>query len=56
VVQLLNIGSFVGPPALAVLVAHFGGWSDGRWLLLAAGSIGLLLALGLRATERKGIA
>jgi MFS family permease len=53
VVQLLNIGSFVGPPALATLVAHFGGWSDGRWLLMAAGSIGLLLALGLRATERR---
>jgi MFS family permease len=53
VVQLLNIGSFIGPPALAALVAHFGGWSDGRWLLLAAGSIGLMLALGLRATERR---
>jgi MFS family permease len=54
VVQLLNIGSFVGPPALAALVAHFGGWDNGRWLLLAAGSIGLLLALGLRANERSG--
>lgn len=53
VVQLLNIGSFVGPPALAALVAHFGGWADGRWLLLAAGSVGLVLALGLRASESK---
>ncbi|QDO97891.1 MFS transporter [Ferrovibrio terrae] len=53
VVQLLNIGSFVGPPALAALVAHFGGWADGRWLLMVAGSIGLLLALGLRAAERR---
>ena len=53
VVQLLNIGSFVGPPALAALVAHFGGWSDGRWLLLVAGCIGLALALALRATEGK---
>lgn len=53
VVQLLNIGSFVGPPALAALVAHFGGWSDGRWLLLMAGCIGLALALALRATEGK---
>jgi MFS family permease len=52
VVQLLNIGSFIGPPALAGLVAHFGGWANGRWLLLAAGCIGLLLALGLRMTER----
>lgn len=53
VVQLLNIGSFVGPPALAALVAHFGGWSDGRWLLLMAGCVGLALALALRATEGK---
>ncbi|MEK9969937.1 MAG: MFS transporter [Ferrovibrio sp.] len=52
VVQLLNIGSFIGPPAIAVLVAHFGGWDNGRWLLLVAGCIGLLLALGLRTTER----
>lgn len=56
VVQLLNIGSFIGPPALAALVAHFGGWSDGRWLLLAAGLVGLALALGLRATERRAAA
>ncbi len=56
VVQLLNIGSFVGPPALAALVAYFGGWADGRWLLLAAGSVGLVLALSLRASERRVMA
>jgi cyanate permease len=56
VVQLLNIGSFIGPPLLAALVAHSGGWDDGRWFLLGAGSIGLLLALGLRATEHKATA
>ncbi|HEX6958538.1 MAG TPA: MFS transporter [Ferrovibrio sp.] len=48
VVQLLNIGSFVGPPGLAALVARFGGWSEGRWLLLGAGAIGCGLALALR--------
>lgn len=56
VVQLLNIGSFIGPPALAALVSHFGGWGNGRWLLLAAGLVGLALALGLRATERRAAA
>ena len=56
VIQLLNIGSFIGPPSLAALVMQFGGWSQGRWLLLAAGSIGLLLALGLRQVERKAAA
>lgn len=55
VTQLLNIGSFVGPPALAALVSQFGGWSQGRWLLLAAGLAGCALALLLRRAEREGV-
>lgn len=51
VVQVLNLGAFFGPPALALLVAQFGGWSQGRWLLLLAGLIGLGLALALRGVE-----
>lgn len=54
VIQLLNIGSFIGPPGLAALVAQFGGWNEGRWLLLGAGLAGSLLALALRAVERRG--
>lgn len=53
VIQLLNIGSFAGPPALAVLVTWFGGWENGRWLLPVAGLVSMALALGLRATERQ---
>lgn len=53
VIQLLNIGSFAGPPALAALVTWFGGWENGRWLLLAAGLLSMTLALGLRAVERR---
>jgi CP family cyanate transporter-like MFS transporter len=53
VIQLLNIGSFAGPPALAALVTWFGGWENGRWLLLAAGLASMALALGLRAVERQ---
>lgn len=52
VVQVLNFGSFIGPPLLAALVAQLGGWSEGRWLLLAAGAGGLALALMLRRIER----
>lgn len=52
VIQLLNIGSFIGPPGLAAMVAWLGGWNDGRWLLLGAGLIGTGLALGLRKLER----
>ncbi len=51
VVQVLNLGAFLGPPALAVLVTQFGGWGQGRWLLLLAGLGGLGLALLLRRTE-----
>lgn len=54
VTQLLNVGSFFGPPALAALVARFGGWDDGRWLLLAAGLLGGALALLLRRVELRG--
>lgn len=53
VIQLLNIGSFAGPPTLAALVTWFGGWENGRWLLLAAGLLSVILALGLRAVERQ---
>lgn len=56
VIQLLNIGSFIGPPTLAALVTQFGGWSHGRWLLLVAGSLGMLLAFMLRHVERKAAA
>ncbi len=58
VVQVLNLGAFLGPPTLALLVTQFGGgsgqdgWSRGRWLLLLAGLIGLGLALLLRRTEK----
>lgn len=55
VTQLLNIGSFIGPPALAALVSQLGGWSQGRWLLLAAGLLGCALALMLRRVERHGV-
>lgn len=53
VVQVLNLGSFLGPPLLAALVAQLGGWSEGRWLLLAAGLLGLGLALSLRHVEAR---
>lgn len=53
VIQLLNIGSFIGPPGLAALVTHLGGWDQGRWLLLVAGCISLGLALVLRRVEAR---
>lgn len=51
VVQVLNLGAFAGPPGLALLVAQFGGWDQGRWLLPLAGAVGVGLALLLRRVE-----
>lgn len=53
VVQVLNIGSFLGPPGLAWAVGTLGGWPSGRWLLLAAGLLGALLAIQLGRVERQ---
>lgn len=48
IVQGSNIGSLLGPPALAAAVAALGGWTPAGWLLLlpAAGGVALALALG----------
>lgn len=51
VVQVLNIGSFLGPPGLAWAVGALGGWPEGRWLLLAAGLVGSALAVLLGRLE-----
>ncbi|MBP7064409.1 CynX/NimT family MFS transporter [Ferrovibrio sp.] len=53
VVQLSNIGSFLGPPGLAAAVAALGGWQQGRWLLPLCALLGFTLALLLRRQERK---
>lgn len=53
VVQLSNIGSFLGPPGLAAAVAALGGWQQGRWLLPLCALLGFTLALLLRHQERK---
>ncbi len=52
VVQLSNIGSFLGPPLLAAAVAALGGWQQGRWLLPLCALLGFGLALLLRRVER----
>lgn len=53
IVQCANIGSFTGPPLMALAVAAFGGWQQGRWLLVAVGAIGVALALLLRRVEAR---
>jgi hypothetical protein len=53
VVQVSNTGSLLGPPLLAAAVSWGGSWAAGRWVLAAAASGGLVLALVLRRIEAR---
>jgi len=53
VVQSANIGSLIGPPAMALAIGPAGAWSDSHGLILACGGLGLCLALLLGLVERK---
>ena len=49
-----NTGNFFGPPAVAAIVAAFGGWSSAMWLMLAGASMGIVLSVFLGIIERRG--
>lgn len=53
IVQGSNLGSFSGPPALAFMVANFGGWGASRPYLVGAALAGILCALALHRLERR---
>jgi len=53
IVQGANLGTLLGPPALAAAVAVAGGWRDAGWLLLLAGAAGIIFAVGLGRVERR---
>lgn len=54
IVQCTNLGSLVGPPAVAWMAAMAGGdFTAARWLTLAAGLTGVAVALALRGVERR---
>jgi len=46
-----NIGSMVGPLALAALVEATGGWQAAPWIFTLSGSLGLLMSLGMGRLE-----
>lgn len=50
-IQGAQLGQFLGPPALAAVVAWLGGWQNSGGLLLSCGIIGIGLALALRSAE-----
>ncbi|MBL3557864.1 MFS transporter [Marinobacter sp. JB05H06] len=51
VVQCINVGILLGPPAIAAVVAEFGGWDTGRWVFPFVGCFGVVLAFVLRRLE-----
>ena len=53
VVQGANIGSLLGPPAMAVMIAGFGGWAGTYWLMAVCSILGVGLAIWLGAIERR---
>lgn len=53
VMQCSSLGSFAGPPAIAMVVTSLGGWDAGRWLIPVIAVMGLFSALALRAVERR---
>jgi len=54
IVQCTNLGSLLGPPAVAWLAVQADGdFGAARWLVLAAGLTGMLLAFTLRKVEQR---
>ncbi|MDP6255701.1 MAG: MFS transporter [Alphaproteobacteria bacterium] len=53
VVQGANIGSLIGPPAMAFMIAGFGGWAGSYWLMAVCSVVGVGLAVWLGVIERR---
>lgn len=53
VMQLGSIGTFAGPPAIALMVSYYGGWDAGRWLIPLLAVIGGVAAVFLRGVEQR---
>jgi MFS family permease len=53
--QCSNLGPFIGPPLVAMLVARSGAWGDAVPVLGVASLLGLILGLLLQQRERRGL-
>ena len=53
VVQGAAIGSLAGPPAMAMMIAGFGGWSGTYWLMTICCVAGVSMAVWLGVVERR---
>jgi len=52
VVQITQLGIFIGPPITAAVVSAAGNWDAALWVLLSASGIGMLAALLVMRHER----
>jgi len=53
IMQGSNLGQSIGPPLAAALAASAGGWHLTPLVLVSAGAAGVVIALALRALERR---
>jgi len=53
IMQCGSLGSFAGPPAIAMVVTGLGGWDAGRWLIPLLALTGLSAAVMLRGVEQR---
>ncbi len=53
IIQGSNLGSLIGPPALALVGTMVGGWQASGSYVVVAGTLGMALALALAAAERR---
>jgi MFS transporter, CP family, cyanate transporter len=53
IVQVTNVGIFVGPPLIAAAVTWGGSWDATLWVLLACSAIGLAAATAVSRLERR---
>ncbi|MCF8149255.1 MAG: MFS transporter [Burkholderiaceae bacterium] len=51
--QVGNLGSFISPPLIAVIVAASGLWRDALWVTNGAALLGVVLGLSLYRLERR---
>jgi MFS transporter, CP family, cyanate transporter len=53
IVQLTNVGIFVGPPLIASAVTRAGSWDATLWVLLGCSAIGLGASVAITRLERQ---
>ena len=56
IVQLSNVGTFIGPPLIAAAVTHAGSWDAALWVILPAAALGIAAAREIARFETRDFA